>query len=270
MNDESPFDIACPPLNGLAYKPQSALAAFKTENQIGDWTLRVEVIDTDGQGGSLEKWSLEFCASTSPNGPYLVNDDTIYVKPLDTRIIFNSDLAVEDVDNPGSQLQFTIVDECDHGFISRNGVELAIGDHFTMTDIHLAKIAYTNTNPDAVYDYFTFVVEDGTGGWLGTPRLNIVIDENAVTSVKDKAPENSIFLSPNPASNLLNVNFQRPLSGESKAFFFDVQGRMIASQNILLGERHLQIALDDFNSGVYFITVSTPEGVLAKKFVVEK
>lgn len=270
LNDEAPFAIACPPLNGLAYKPQSPLAAFVNEDKIGDWTLKVEVIDNDGQGGTLQNWALEFCASTSPNSPFLVNNDTIYVNPLATRIIFNSELAVEDLDNQGSDLQFTIVDDCDFGYISRNGVQLGIGDHFTMTDIHFAKIAYTNTDGNALYDNFTFVVEDGTGGWLGTPKLNIVIDEDFVLDVKDKAPANNIFLSPNPATNLLNVNFQRPLSGASKAFFFDVQGKMLASQNIQSGERQLQVQLDGFTSGIYFITVSTPDGVLAKKFVVEK
>lgn len=270
LNDEAPFAIACPPINGLAYKPQNPLAAFINEDKIGDWTLEVTVIDNDGQGGTLEKWALEFCASTSPNGPFLVNNDTIYVKPLDTRTIFNTDLAVEDVDNSGNSLQFTIVDPTEFGYISREGVQLGIGDKFTMTDIHLQKIAYTNTDDNAVYDYFTFVVEDGTGGWLGTPRMNIVIDENALTDVKDKVQENSIQLWPNPASSLLNISFQQPLSGASKAFFFDVQGKMIASQNIQGDVRQLQVPLEGFNSGVYFLTVSTPDGILAKKFVVQK
>lgn len=270
LNDEAPFDIACPPLNGFSYKPQGALSAFVGENTIGDWTLKVQVIDPDGQGGTLEKWSLEFCASISPNSPTLVNNDTIFVKPLETRTIYNFDLAVEDVDNPGNELQFTIVDETDFGYLSRNGVQLGVGDHFTMTDIHLQKIAYTNTDGDADYDFFTFVVEDGTGGWLGTPKMNIVIDENALTDVKFETLENSIELSPNPASNLLNVSFQRPLTGGSKAHFFDVQGRLIASQNIPQDARQLQVGLENFTSGVYFINISTPEGVMAKKFVVEK
>lgn len=270
LNDEAPFDIDCPPLNGLAYKPQEALAAFKTEDQIGDWTLQVKVIDATGQGGTLEKWSLQFCASTSPKSPFLVNDDTIFVKPLETRIIYNTDLAVEDADNNANDLKFTVVDESDHGYLSRYGVHIGVGDHFTMFDIHDGTIVWTSTDPDAVYDYFTFVVEDGTGGWLGTPKMNIVIDENAVTSVQDKVEENTIFLAPNPATNLLNVNFQRPLTGASKALFHDLQGKLIASQDIPAGGHHLQMALDNFISGIYFITVNTPEGVMAKKFVVQK
>lgn len=270
LNDEAPFDIECPPTNGISYKPLNPLAAFKTEDQIGDWTLQVKVINPDGQGGTLEKWSLEFCASTTPKSPYIVNDDTIYVKPLDTRIIFNTDLAVQDDDNVGSQLQFTIVDDSDHGYLTRDGIQLAVGDHFTMTDIHLAKIAYTNTNPDAVYDFFTFVVEDGTGGWLGTPKMNIVIDENAVTGVNEKQPNNEIFLSPNPATNLLNINFQRPLLGAGKAAFLDVQGRLLTTKDIQPGEQQLKMPLDNFTSGIYFITVTTPTGTMAAKFIVEK
>ncbi len=270
LNDESPFNIACPPLGGLSYKPQSPLAAFKDQNQIGDWTLKVQVIDNAGQGGTLEKWSLEFCASTSPNSPFLVNNDTIFVKPLETRIIHNFELAVDDVDNQGNDLEFTVVDNTDFGFLSRDGVQLGIGDHFNMTDIHLQKLAYTNTDPNAVYDFFTFVVEDGTGGWLGTPKMNIVIDENAVTKVKDQVLANSIQLFPNPATSVLNVSFQRPLSGASKAFFYDLQGKLVASQNIQPDVRQLQVGLESFASGAYFITVSTPDGVLSKKFVVQK
>ncbi len=270
LNDQSPFAIDCPPLNGLAYKPQEPLSTFIGENTIGEWKLKVDVIDADGQGGSIEKWGLEFCASITPNNPYLVNDDTIYVKPLNTRVIYNSDLAVDDVDNAGVELVFTIVDESDFGYISLNGVPLGIGDHFTMTDVHLAKMSYTNTDGNAVYDFFSFIVEDGTGGWLGTPKMHIVIDENAVTGTKEQLLENNILLAPNPASTVLNINFLRPLTGNGKASFFDVQGRLVASQSITQDMRSLQVSLDKFTNGIYLVNISTAEGVVAKKFVVEK
>ncbi|MCC6724672.1 MAG: T9SS type A sorting domain-containing protein [Saprospiraceae bacterium] len=270
LNDESPFAIDCPPLNGYSYMPQEALSLFDGENTVGTWSLKVEVIDPEGQGGSIEKWGLEFCASISPNSPYLVNDDTIYVKPLDTRIIHNFELAVDDVDNQGDELVFTVIDETDFGYLSRNGVPLSVGDQFNMSDIHLQKISYTNTDGNAIYDFFTFIVEDGTGGWLGTPKMNIIIDENATTGTTEAAFENSISLAPNPASTLLYINFLRPLDGSGKATFFDVQGRLIATQNFLQDTRKLQVSLDEFGNGIYFVNITTPNGVVAKKFVVEK
>jgi subtilisin-like proprotein convertase family protein len=270
LNDESPFAIDCPPLNGYSYKPQESLAAFIGENTVGEWTLQVEVIDPDGQGGSIEKWGIEFCASISPNSPFLVNNDTIYVKPLDTRIIYNFELAADDVDNQGDEIVFTIVDETDFGYISRNGVQLGVGDRFNMKDIHLQRITYTNTDGNATYDFFTFIVEDGTGGWLGTPKMNIVIDENAVTGTKDKKVGNTVLLVPNPASTLLNINFVTPVTGNGKADFFDVYGRLVTSRSISQDTRSLQVGLEGFANGIYFVSISTPEGVVGKKFVVEK
>jgi subtilisin-like proprotein convertase family protein len=270
LNDESPFTIACPPLNGYSYKPQQPLSGFIGENTVGDWTLKVEVIDNNGQGGTIDKWGIEFCASITPNSPFIVNNETIYVKPLNTRIIHNFELAADDVDNQGDELVFTIVDETDYGYVSRNGVQLGIGDRFNMSDIHLEKITYTNTDGNAVYDFFTFIVEDGTGGWLGTPKMNIVIDENALTGTKEQQLENTVLLAPNPASTLLNINFLKPITGAGQADFFDVHGRLITSRPVNQDTRSLQVGLEGFSNGIYFVSIRTPDGVVAKKFVVEK
>ncbi len=270
LNDESPFAIACPPLNGFAYKPQSPLSAFIGENTVGAWALKVEVIDSEGEGGTIEKWGIEFCASISPNSPFMVHNDTIYVKPLDTRVIHNFELAASDVDNSGEELVFTIIDETDFGYVTLNGTQLGVGDRFNMADIHAQKVAYVNTDGSANYDFFTFIVEDGTGGWHGTPKMNIVIDENALTGTKEKTFENTVLLAPNPASTKLNINFLSPINGVGKADFFDMQGRMIASFPISQDTRSLQVGLEDFVNGIYFVNISTQAGVVAKKFVVEK
>lgn len=270
LNDESPFVIDCPPLNGLAYKPEEPLSTFIGENTLGEWKLTLKVVDNAGQGGFLEKWGIEFCASITPNSPFMVNNDTIYVKPLETRLIHNFELAVEDSDNPGNELQFTIVDETDEGYLSKNGVKLELGDHFTMTDIHLKNITYTNTNPDAVYDFFTFVVEDGTGGWLGTPRMNIVIDENATTGTGEIDFAEGILVAPNPASNRLNVSFTAPLTNDGQLAIADVQGRTLAQQKLASGTQRLELDLSSLTNGVYFLAVNNGEGVFTKKFVVSK
>jgi subtilisin-like proprotein convertase family protein len=269
LNDESPFDIQCPPLNGTSFKPQNPLATFIGENTLGEWTMRISVVDPIGAGGSFQNWSLQFCASTSPKGPLMVKNDTLYVKPLETRIIHNFELAAEDEDNTGNEIKFRIVDAVNSGFISKDGVQLGVNDQFTMTDIHQEKITYTNTDGNAVYDFFTFVVEDGTGGWTGTPRFNIVIDENAVTGTDERDFANSIFLFPNPASNLLNVTFRQPLAGESTLFIADLQGRLVSQQKVDAAQQNLKLDLGQFADGIYFLTVRTAEGVFAKKFVVQ-
>lgn len=270
FNDEAPYEIKCPPSGGQQFKPQEPLAKFIGESTLGNWTLQVTVTDPAGNGGTLQSWKLEFCAAISPNHPFLVNNDTIYVKPLNTRILHNYEIAVEDEDNNGNELQFTVINNTAEGYLSRNGVKLEIGDHFNMTDIHLEKITYTNTNPDAVYDFFTFVVEDGTGGWLGTPKVNIVVDENAVVSAKEIKRENAIFLFPNPANQRLTVNLREPLEGEGLLTVTDLSGRMSLKQNLGNAQQQAQLDLGDFAPGIYFLSVHTASGIFTEKFIVQR
>lgn len=270
LNDDSPIDIECPPINNKQYRPQEPLATFNGEGTLGNWTLEIAVINPSGQGGALESWNLEFCSTISPNHPFLVNNDTIYVKPLETAIIHNYEVAVEDIDNNGSELRFMVVDATDEGYLSRNGVPLGTGDYFTMTDIHLQHLTYTNTNPDAVYDFFTYVVEDGTEGWLGTPRVSIVIDENAVTSAREIQAANGMFLFPNPAKDYLMVNFYQPVEEGSTAAIHDLSGRLVAQHKLKPTQQQLQLDMKELAPGIYFLSLRSANGVFTEKFIVQR
>jgi len=269
LNDQSPFDIDCPPIGGLAYKPQELLAAFIGENKLGTWKLRIEVINTLGTGGSLQSWAVEFCASITPEHPYLLENDTIYVKPSETRIIHNYELFAADNDNTAADLDVTIINDTGHGFVSKNGVQLGIGDTFKFTDINDEIITYTNTDPDAVYDFFTFTITDGQGGLFGTPRFNIVIDNDAVTEVGEVPFNNEMVLYPNPAKDQLNVNFQVPMSSDANVLITDVQGRMVAQQKVLRSSQQVQLDLSGFADGIYFLSVQSDKEVMTNRFVVQ-
>ena len=269
LNDESPFAIDCPPLNSLAYKPHEPLAKFIGENTLGNWVLKVEVINTLGAGGSLQGWSIEFCASVNPEHPFMVENDTIYVKPNDTRVIHHSEFSGADPDDPTSTLIITILDETKHGFMSKSGVPLGSGDTFKFTDVNGSAIAYTNTNPDAVYDFFTFTVTDGHGGLLGTPKFNIVIDEDAVTGVNDLERENKMTLFPNPATDKLRVRFSLPISSDATLLVSDVQGRILGQQNVQQNADLLEIDINSLSDGIYFMTVKSGDGVMTERFVVQ-
>ncbi len=57
-------DLPCPPVDGDAYQPNNALAAFNGEDPNGTWTLTIE----DGanqDGGSLSAWAIEICAEVT-------------------------------------------------------------------------------------------------------------------------------------------------------------------------------------------------------------
>ena len=270
LNDESPFDIDCPPLGGFAYRPQEPLAKFIGENTLGNWKLVVEVINTLGAGGSLQGWTIEFCASVTPKHPYLVENNTIYVMPNETRTIHNYDLWAADEDNTAADLRIRIVDETKHGYLAKDGIPLGVGDVIRFTEINAERISYTNTNPDEDYDFFTFIVTDGIGGLFGTPKFNIVIIEDAVTDVVEAFQENEMLLYPNPANDKLNVQFNTPIQSEAMMVITDVQGKILGQQPIPQQSDLFRIDLEGLSDGIYFMTVTSADGVMTEKFIVQQ
>ncbi len=81
-----------------------------------------------------------------------------------------------------------------------------------------------------------------------------------VLSVDDNL-KNLINVSPNPASDVLNI--QTPASIEvSSINVFDALGKSV-NLDVLNG----QITISSLNSGVYFLQINTTDGTLTKKFV---
>ena len=245
------------------------MEAFNGENTLGNWKLEVAVVNTLGTGGSFQGWSVEFCASVTPDHPFLVENETIFVKPNDTQVIHNFELWASDPDDPAAALKVHILGETKFGFISRNGVQLGAGDFFRFTDINNGIITYTNTDPDATDDFFTFSVTDGRGGLFGAPKFNIVIDEDAVTSVDDLSQNNSMNLYPNPVSEQLNVQFNTPLISESTVMITGVQGNVIMQKEISKQTKNVQLNLNDLSDGIYFMTVQSDNEVMTERFVVQ-
>ncbi|HFA51197.1 MAG TPA: T9SS type A sorting domain-containing protein [Bacteroidetes bacterium] len=63
--------MPCPPTNNGTYQPNSPLSAFDGEDQAGTWTLTIQDV-ANQDGGSLNAWSLEICASGGGNPPLVV------------------------------------------------------------------------------------------------------------------------------------------------------------------------------------------------------
>ncbi len=270
FDDQSPLTtVPCPPNAGNSYKPAQVLSAFNGQDVAGDWTLIVAVINTLGNGGSFEGWALEYCASITPKDPVLVKNDTLRVPPNGSRLIYQNRLEVEDQDNLPSELQFTIVKNTAFGEVKLNGQPLGIGDHFTMLDVYSSAVQYTNTDPNATYDYFTFSVNDGNGGYFGTPRFNIIIDANAdPTSVEDLAASNDFFLFPNPATDLVTLGFKKSMPGKLTASIVNAQGQQVLVRQFDIASENLQLNTGGLPSGIYFVQVRTEAGIFVKKLLI--
>jgi hypothetical protein len=75
-------------------------------------------------------------------------------------------------------------------------------------------------------------------------------------------------ISPNPASDFLNINFD---SDVSTVKIFDITGILVYSQNIETRTRNLNINTETMSSGVYLMNVINRDGTIQmRRFVVNK
>jgi subtilisin-like proprotein convertase family protein len=272
FNDQAPAgNPPCPPNTGQFYQPKEPLSAFNGKNSLGDWTLEVAVINNDGEGGKFNSWSLEYCASSTPQNPFLVTNDTICVKPGDDNIIFSDKLVVSDPDNDGNELTFVMVTNTKYGFVSRSGVPLGVGSTFTMGDIYSSKMRYTNTDASAEYDYFTFAVSDGTGGWFGTPRVYFKVDPGCIVGdASDLTGEAQVIVYPNPAKDRVFVEFPAAPEGKATVSLINSQGQTLQIKKFDAGASKLGLNTGNMPAGLYYLQIETAEGLLTKKLIIGK
>lgn len=273
LDDENPIPIGtnCPPTNGVAYNPFEPLSTFDGENTQGTWELKIKILTNQSAGGFLDNWGLEFCASFEPNAPFIVNNNIAGVQALSDRRISTPDLLVEDEDNVSHELDYTLLSVPAHGYLALDGVVLEVGDVFSQADVDWADFRYFHTDlmqEDGDTDEFYFIVEDGTGAWVGTPKFTLVVDETVATEDVDLSTIVNLF--PNPAQDQINVSFTQQLTSNVTLNINDLQGRLLSSQKEQNLQGNLVIDINDLTDGIYFMTIQTEGAIFTKKFAVQR
>lgn len=269
FDDEAPSEIQCPPIG--VYQPEGSLSDFNGQSSQGTWTLKISVNNPDGAGGVLQEWGLQLCSNVSQNAPYLVTNDTLFVAPGDYRLITNEFLLSEDDDNLPSELTYTLITVPQNGAIFFLDNQLEVGQTFRQSSIDAGNVKYFHDGGPSEFDAFTFAVTDGEGGWFGTPKFNIKIDADVISGdVKIEKNNNEVFLFPNPASDILNVQFKYPLEGKLYLNVSNVQGQVVQSGVFENVDRQLQVNTSNLLSGIYFVQIKTGEQVFAEKVIIQK
>lgn len=271
FDDEAPNDIACPPDDGIVFKPIGSLSDFIGENLFGSWTLKTEVVQFGfGASGAVERWELEFCATLTPNSPTILNKDTLFVRPASANPITQEKLEVQDEDNNPAELTYTIVTAPAYGTLFFNNRAISVGDKFRQESINSFNVWYEHDGTEVEFDRFTFVVEDGTGGWLPIEEFNIKIDENAIVSTEEPDIQQDFLLYPNPATDLINVVFTRGVEKEYEIQVHNIQGQLMQRTAYQQLEQDLQINASSWPAGVYFISVRTDSGIATKRVSIQR
>ncbi|HXU27800.1 MAG TPA: T9SS type A sorting domain-containing protein, partial [Bacteroidia bacterium] len=100
----------------------------------------------------------------------------------------------------------------------------------------------------------------------------LYIDNLAFTGSVASIKENNlnttaVNLFPNPAADKLVVSLNNAKATKGQIEIYDVIGKKVKSLNDVDFTSHVSINVSDLNQGGYFVKVSTPTGVITKKFL---
>ena len=271
LSDDAANPVPCPPTNGT-YTPNELFEIFEGDDAAGQWTLRLKVTDNFGAGGFLESWSLKLCTDVNLNGPYIVNNELLKVKPGHGRLLSNLFLLSEDDNNAADELVYTLVKDAQHGDLKIGNTSIETGDQFKQSDIDNDNMEYNNSSIDtASTDHFLFTVSDGEGGWIGITQFNIEMDSNAIVdNVIDVENANSMSFFPNPAVNTVQIQFEQSLKQDATLNVYNTAGQLLRTQVLRRGARVYTMDAAMLANGVYFCRLESDTATLAKKLVIQR
>ncbi len=267
VDDQAPNNFSCSNTASGQYRPKEKLEGFNGLDATGAWVLEIKD-GKSGNGGKLDGFELEICASVSVENPVLVKDNLLTILSKDVGTITSSLLLAEDKNNTATELTFTIVKTPVQGVVRLNGNALAIGSTFTQDDINNNRITYVYTGNAALptNDGFNYLVKDTEGGWFGVNTFNIQI--NTLVGTQDLLDETLISVFPNPSAGSFNIDLKEGSVNFNKMKIYTAMGQLISQQQVL--SKSSVIDISQQANGVYIVEFSNGLQRIVKKLILAK
>ena len=273
FDDNAPGVLAagtatCPPDDGIVFKPKQALAALIGENIQGTWLLRVQVKRSQaGTPGTISSWNLEFCSTRVTTNPTL-SSSPLKAQRGQAANLSPQNLKAQDNDAAADKLTYTLVEEPKQGRLRLGTTALTVGGKFTQADIDANRLNFLANGNAADADAFSFVIQDGTGGFL--PLRSLTINIEGPTSLKEIPLPFEVSLFPNPTSDVLQVKFGQSLPTDALLRVYNLQGQLLQQAQVMKGANQHPIETGQWPNGAYFLQIRTNSGGLSLPFQVQK
>ncbi len=128
----------------------------------------------------------------------------------------------------------------------------------------VTSFQYTVTHT-GTYTYICGVHGSGMSGSFTTDAPTSLVEKGSMAKA-------SFEISPNPASDLLNMKFSSDQAFRANLFVFDEQGKekLTKKMDVVTGDNTCLLSIANFSKGVYYLTVVEGSTVfISKKFVKE-
>jgi subtilisin-like proprotein convertase family protein len=263
MDDSAPSAFACPPpTNGNKARPTGLLSSFNGLNAAGTWILRVKDVQASS-GGSITGFQLELCSSQALNAPFLVNNKVLSLPGGTNEVITSDLLKVDDADNTPAQLIYTLITVPEYGALQYNGATLKAGDQFSQEALNNGLVRYFDYGVNAGADQFRFAATDGNGGLVAD-----IFKIQPIVGTKEASQNLSFALSPNPASQSVQLFFGEALSDDTQVSLLNVAGQIVHNWQVGTGNTTQLLELNGLPGGIYVVTVRNAKGKGVQKLVI--
>jgi subtilisin-like proprotein convertase family protein len=267
FDDESPKDIICPPDDGIVFKPNQALSAFKGEPIKGTWILRFKVVKRESiTPGSIESWQIEFCSTSSAVTPILVKSDTLLVKSGGRNAITPFNLTVNSPGLADTALRFILTNLPNNGFILRRADTLKVGQYFTQAEIKAGWVTYVHTNKNTLQDAFGYILSNGIGGFIPLQFLQIKIDNTV--GFQEILLDFKCNIYPNPASAMFQVEWEPVRTQQTLLKIYDMVGKLIFHDIYPPMQQSIWLDASQWDKGSYLVTLQQDKQRVSKLLII--
>lgn len=90
------------------------------------------------------------------------------------------------------------------------------------------------------------------------------------TGITENIKDNNILVYPNPASDIINIKFEKEIYAKAIIELLDINGKVLLMQNVADNKAEIQINLSNYSDDIYFIKVSSQHGKTSETFKIYK
>jgi hypothetical protein len=125
--------------------------------------------------------------------------------------------------------------------------------------------AITVSNGGTVY----FHVASYFAGETGTYLLDMTINRTTTVGIQENLLSDLIKVYPNPTSNQFHIDLNGVNISVSSIEFLNINGQLLKSIPVSDDENMIFIPVTNYSSGVYFVKITSANGIITKKLIVE-
>ncbi|TKB90336.1 MAG: tandem-95 repeat protein [Nitrospira sp.] len=174
LSDGTVFTVTGAATNGTAsIDPATGLWSY-TPNADYNGSDSFTVTLTDDAGNTTTQ-VISVTVTPVNDAPVLSANTGSIVAEGGTDTIGSSELAVTDVDNTATQLAYTIGTGPAYGRLELTTAPGLSASTFTQADIAANRLVYVHDGSETTSDSFTFTVNDGAGGSIGSTTVTLTI-----------------------------------------------------------------------------------------------